>query len=86
MSIAGNHRRNRQWRVAHADINLDPLDRPIYGATAIGRVMGLKPRQAFHALENGYLDADKFGGRWMSTPRRLRRIAEGRKDKPLDAA
>lgn len=60
---------------AYEEIDLDPLDRPIFGASAIGQVLGLKPRQAFHALESGYLDADKFGGRWVSTARRLRRVA-----------
>lgn len=60
-------------------LDLDPQDRPIYGAAAIGRVIGLNPRQAYHALENGYLAtvADKFGGRWRSTPRRL--LANGSK-------
>ena len=60
--------------------DIDPQDRPIYGAAAIGRVMDLTTRQAFHPLENGYLDADKFGGKWISTPRRLRRVANGSKD------
>jgi hypothetical protein len=48
------------------------LDKPVYGARAIGRVMGLSEAQAFHALEGGRLDANKFGGKWMSTVRRLR--------------
>ena len=38
-------------------LDLDPQDRPIYGAAAIGRALGLNARQAYHALENGYLDA-----------------------------
>lgn len=74
----------------------DPLDRPIYGAKDIARVAGLTLPQAYHALESGYLDADKFGGKWISTPRRLRRVAVARpdwqprkpgcKNEPLDAA
>lgn len=69
-------------------LDLDPQDRPIYGAAAIGRALGLNARQAYHALENGYLDAvaNKLGGRWCSTPRRLRQIANGSKVQPLDAA
>ena len=53
----------------------DPEDRPVYGAADIGRVVGLSRTQAYLALENGYLDADKFGRRWVSTPRRLKRFA-----------
>lgn len=64
---------------------LDPLDRPVYGARDIGRVVGLTPRQAYEALEHGHLPGDKFGKKWISTPRRLRQIAIGSKDKPLDA-
>jgi hypothetical protein len=43
------------------------LDRWIYGAKSIN----LTARQAHHALERGYLDADKFGRKWRSTKRRL---------------
>ena len=50
----------------------DDLDKPIYGAKAIGEARKLTERQAFWALENGYLDADKMGRKWTSTPRRLR--------------
>jgi hypothetical protein len=50
---------------------LDPLDMPVYGAEAIGK----PKRQTFYALENGYIDADKFGRMWRSTPRRLARVA-----------
>ena len=47
------------------------LDRPIFGAGPIGRVVNRKPRQAYDDLEKGRLDADKFGKLWVSTPRRL---------------
>lgn len=53
----------------------DPLDRPVYGAANIGRIAGLNRNQTYHALEMGYLDADKFGRLWISTPRRLKRFA-----------
>jgi hypothetical protein len=47
------------------------LDEPIYGAEEIGRVVKMTERQAFHALESGYLPATKVGRKWASTPRRL---------------
>lgn len=52
---------------------VDDLDRLIYGAKAIGHVVNLTERQAYHALEQGYLDGDKFGRKWRSTKRRLLR-------------
>jgi hypothetical protein len=52
-------------------VEADDLDRPIYGARNIGVVVNLTERQAFHALEKGYLDGDKFGKKWRSTKRRL---------------
>jgi hypothetical protein len=48
------------------------LDRPIWGADAIARAINRAPRATYHLLENGHLDADRVGGRWVSTPRRLR--------------
>jgi hypothetical protein len=50
---------------------LGDWDRPIYGAAAIGAVVNLTERQAYHALERGLLDGDKFGRKWRSTKRRL---------------
>ncbi len=50
---------------------LDPLDRPIWSAEAFGLVIQRTEAQVFHLLERGLLDADKVGGRWTSTPRRL---------------
>jgi hypothetical protein len=52
---------------------VDELDRWIYGAENIGIVVDLDPRETYHALERGYLDADKFGRKWRSTKRRLLR-------------
>ncbi|MGE3993407.1 MAG: hypothetical protein AB7F49_36545 [Pseudorhodoplanes sp.] len=48
------------------------LDRPIYGAKAIGDEVGLQERQAYYRLEKGDLPAEKLGNTWVSTPRRLR--------------
>jgi hypothetical protein len=52
-------------------------DEPIYGAKNIGAVVNLEERPAFHALVKKLLDADKFGGRWRSTRRRLLKPAPG---------
>jgi hypothetical protein len=49
----------------------DPLDRPVWGAEAIGRVIDRSEGEAFYLLGKGLLDATKKGGRWISTPRRL---------------
>jgi hypothetical protein len=60
----------------------EDLDRPIYGAVAIGRAAGMVEadgsvdiRKVYYALENGLLDAGKFGKKWVSTPRRARQHA-----------
>lgn len=61
--------------------NIDPLDRPVYGAEEIAGVLNLRDnrgnpsvRKAYHVLEKKYVDADKIGARWTSTPRRLLKI------------
>jgi len=51
--------------------NIDDLDRPLWGAAAIGEVIEKNAPQTLHLLEKGRLDADKVGGRWVSTARRL---------------
>ena len=56
----------------------DELDRPLWGAEAIAREIKREPRATYHLLENGRLDADRVGGRWVSTPRRLRAQFAGR--------
>ena len=49
------------------------LDAPVWGAEAIGQVLNLTARQAYHQLERkpSWIDADKVGGHWTSTRRRL---------------
>lgn len=51
--------------------DLDPLDRPIFGAAEIGKVLGISERAARWHLDKKHLDASDFGGRWCSTPRRI---------------
>jgi hypothetical protein len=60
------------------------LDEPLYGAESIGRAAHLFDddgnvdiRKTYYALEKGYIDADKFGRLWVSTPRRIRRAFAG---------
>lgn len=57
----------------------DKLDRAIYGAMPIGRAANIVDskgrvdvRKTFYALEQGYIDASKFGRCWVTTLRRIR--------------
>ena len=50
----------------------DDLDRPLWGARAIGKEIGKGPRAVYHLAEAGLLDVDKCGHQLVSTPRRLR--------------
>lgn len=61
---------------------IDPYDVPVHGAEQIAEVLNLRDqngnpsvRKAYHALEHGYVDADKFGRNWVSSPRRLLKIS-----------
>jgi hypothetical protein len=54
------------------------LDRPIYGASAIGRAANLvdgkgkvELAKVYRALQLRYIDADKFGREYVSTLRRI---------------
>jgi len=54
------------------------LDKPIWGAAAIGRAINRTTRQAFRLLETGEVPARKIGGRWATTPRQLRETFGGK--------
>lgn len=63
---------------------LDDQDRPVWGARQIALAAGLvdskgKPRlrATYHLLEKGLLPASKVGRSFVSTPRRLRAVANG---------
>jgi hypothetical protein len=43
----------------------------IWGAQAIGQVIGRTARQAFHLLETGALPAKRIGGRWCASRRKI---------------
>lgn len=47
------------------------LDRLVWGAKNIAPIINRSERQTFYLLENHHLDAEKKGGVWCSSPRRL---------------
>ena len=49
----------------------------IWGASEIGRVCNLNPRQAFHALETKAILGRKVGGRWVAERGQLREFFLG---------
>jgi hypothetical protein len=50
----------------------DSLDKPVWGAKAIGEIINRNPRQAFHLLTNGHIkSARQIGGRWTAVPSAL---------------
>jgi hypothetical protein len=55
----------------------EDLDRLIWGVKAIAIAANLTTRQAYHALEKGYLPASKAGRKWVTTPRRIRSAFTG---------
>jgi hypothetical protein len=62
------------------DTDLKPDGKPeengldlLWGATPIGKAMGINPRQAYHLLESGVLPARKVGGGWCASRSGLRR-------------
>jgi hypothetical protein len=46
----------------------------VWGAKAIGRVIGRTPAQTFHMLEKGHLPAQKIGRLWVASRRRLQAV------------
>jgi hypothetical protein len=55
----------------------EDLDKPLWGAAAIGAEIDKTASQTFHLLEAGYLPATKVGRQWVSTKRRLRQLIAG---------
>ena len=52
-------------------MNQADSDAPVWGAEAIGAVIGKPERATFHMLESGLLPAKKIGNRWVSSRKRL---------------
>ena len=47
------------------------LDKLIWGAEALGKVINRSPRKTHYLLARGLIDADQIGRLWVSTRRRL---------------
>ena len=50
----------------------DPKMNVIWGARAIGKVINVNQRQAFHLLETRAIPARKVGGQWTAEENQLR--------------
>jgi hypothetical protein len=54
--------------------DLNNWDKPVWGALAIGEIIGRSERQTHHLLSRGSIkSAKRIGGRWCATPSALRR-------------
>jgi hypothetical protein len=50
------------------------LDKPVWGAAAIGQIINRNPRQTHHLLASGNIkSARRIGGRWVANSAALRR-------------
>jgi hypothetical protein len=48
------------------------LDKPVWGAVAIGEIINRTPRQTHHLLTRGHIkSARRIGGRWCASPAAL---------------
>jgi hypothetical protein len=50
----------------------EALDRPLWGAAAIGAEIHRTEKQTFHMLQAGTIPGQKIGRLWVSTKRQLR--------------
>lgn len=58
-------------------MDMEPQEKPLWGAKAIGDELGLPERKTFYLLEKGLLPARKIGRIWVSTRKELRARVEG---------
>jgi len=56
---------------------LDPLDRPIWGADGIAKAIKRPLKQTYGLLANGHLPASRCGKTYVSTLRRLQKVWTG---------
>jgi hypothetical protein len=49
----------------------------LWGARAIGNYIQRHPRDTYHLLQRGYIDADKVGDSWVTSKARLARQFSG---------
>jgi hypothetical protein len=61
-----------------------PADDLAWGAKAIGEEIGQPEHRTFYMLERGYLPAQKVGGLWVASRRKLRAACAG--EDPVAAA
>jgi hypothetical protein len=48
------------------------LDKPVWGAVEIGKIINRNPRQTHHLLTRGHIkSARRVGGRWCANPAAL---------------
>jgi hypothetical protein len=67
--MSDNHQRNGSVNENHQDA----LDKPVWGAAEIGRVINRNPRQTNHLLASGAIKcAKKMGNQWVALPSALR--------------
>jgi hypothetical protein len=58
----------------------------VWGAEAIGQVIGRSARATFHMLENGTLPGRKVGGRWVASRKALLTALVGERDRTRAAS
>jgi hypothetical protein len=60
---------------AESVVETTDTDDVVWGAKAIGQVIGLNERQAYHRLGSGHIScARKFGNTWAASKRALQRL------------
>lgn len=55
----------------------ETVELPVWGARAIGRVIGKTPAETFYLLKTGVIPATKVGDSWVAYPSRLRARLRG---------
>jgi hypothetical protein len=68
---------NAEVTVTDQSPTLDSDDQPIWGARSIGVEIKKSEKATHHLLEKKVIPADKVGGVWVTTPRRLRAFFAG---------
>jgi len=66
--------------IDEAQAKIQDDDVPLWGASAIGREIGLARGQTYHLLSRNLLPARRIGRRWVSTPGQLRRALIGERE------
>jgi hypothetical protein len=59
-------------------------EKPLWGAKAIGEVLGISERRTYYLLEQGLIPGKKIGRTWTATPGNLRELFD--LDRPNEKA